>query len=104
MSLVAEKCVPTHGKLENAEAKTLCMSLNGWEIDGIHLVKKMKFKDFVAALAYINQLGALAEEQGHHPDIAFGWGYATIRLTTHDAGGLTRNDFIVAAKIDALGE
>jgi 4a-hydroxytetrahydrobiopterin dehydratase len=105
MNLAAEKCVPCvkgEGKLDIREAEDMLTDLDNWVIEGSHLVRRLKFKNFMAALDWVNRAGAIAEEQGHHPDITFGWGYVEIRLTTHDAGGLTRNDFILAAKLDGI--
>ena len=82
---------------------SLARQLRDWEIvDGHHLRKKFKFADFRSALGFVNQVGEIAEAEGHHPDIVLGWGRAEITLWTHAAGGLTENDFIVAAKIDRL--
>ena len=76
-----------------------------WELtDGTTWIRRsFKFGDFAAALDFVNKVGALAEQEGHHPDISFGWGYADISLQTHKIKGLHENDFILAAKIDALG-
>ena len=106
MDLASEQCVAYktgEGKLSTDEVIALLDSLNDWLYDGGNLVKSVKFANFMDALAYINRIAPIAEEQDHHPDIGFGWGYATIRLSTHSAGGVSRNDFITAAKIDALG-
>ncbi len=105
MTLAQENCVPCTtgtGKLSAEEITSLLTTLNGWVVDGINLSKRLKFVNFVEALAYVNTLGELAEAANHHPDILFGWGYVTVNLTTHDAGGITRNDFIMAAKIDGI--
>ncbi len=105
MSLAQEKCVPCvkgEGKLDVREAEDLLKNLPNWVIEQSNLVRRINFKNFVEALAYVNKLGELAEKEGHHPDIRFGWGYVELELTTHDAGGITRNDFIMAAKIDTL--
>jgi 4a-hydroxytetrahydrobiopterin dehydratase len=67
-----------------------------------HLVRTYKFPDFKSALAFVNRVGALAEEQGHHPDILLEWGKVEITIWTHAADGLTESDFILAAKIDGL--
>jgi 4a-hydroxytetrahydrobiopterin dehydratase len=67
-----------------------------------HIVRTYKFPDFKSALAFVNRVGALAEEQGHHPDILLSWGKVEITTWTHAAGGLTESDFILAAKIDGL--
>lgn len=74
-----------------------------WEIvDGHHLVCRLRFRDFAEALAFANRVGAVAEEEGHHPDLLVGYGKLEIQLWTHSVGGLTQNDFILAAKIAAL--
>jgi 4a-hydroxytetrahydrobiopterin dehydratase len=73
-----------------------------WERQGQELVKVVKRKDFAEALAYVNAVGALAEEAGHHPDIDIRWNTVTLRLSTHSAGGLTQNDLDLAGRIDAL--
>jgi len=67
-----------------------------------HLTRQFKFPDFKQALAFVNRVGELAEEQGHHPDILLAWGKAEITLWTHKIDGLTESDFIMAAKIDPL--
>lgn len=66
------------------------------------LQRKYKFKNFAQALEFTNKLGQLAEQQGHHPDIFLGWGKVSVTLMTHKAGGVTEDDFIMAAKIDKL--
>jgi len=67
-----------------------------------HLVRAYKFPDFRSALAFVNKVGEIAEEQGHHPDIVLGWGKVEITTWTHAVDGLTESDFILAAKIDRL--
>lgn len=83
------------------ELRDLSGNHGGWteDADGKALRWSGKFPDFATALAAVNQIGALAEMHNHHPDIAFGWGYVRLTLTTHDAGGLTQKDFELA---DAL--
>jgi 4a-hydroxytetrahydrobiopterin dehydratase len=77
--------------------------LDGWEVEGEHhLRKRYSFEDFRRAQDFVNRVGGLAEEQGHHPDICFGWGYAEVKIWTHKIDGLTESDFVLAAKIDAL--
>jgi 4a-hydroxytetrahydrobiopterin dehydratase len=71
-------------------------------VDEHHLVRLYKFPDFKSALDFVNRVGALAEDQGHHPDIALAWGKAEITIWTHAVNGLTESDFILAAKIDRL--
>jgi 4a-hydroxytetrahydrobiopterin dehydratase len=74
-----------------------------WERDGDTVVKVVKRRDFAEALVYVNAVGGLAEEAGHHPDIDIRWNTVTLRLTTHSAGGLTQNDLDMARRIDSLG-
>jgi 4a-hydroxytetrahydrobiopterin dehydratase len=79
--------------------------IEGWEViqDGMpKLQKRYAFDTFAAALVFVNQVSAVAEEHGHHPEITFTWGAATVRWWSHASGGLTLNDFIMAAKTDVL--
>ncbi len=77
--------------------------LKDWKVEAEHhLHKTYTFRDFREALDFVNRVGQLAEEQGHHPDICFGWGRAEITIWTHKIDGLTESDFILAAKVDAL--
>ena len=103
------KCVACRGgdpKLTDAEIAMLHEQIQGWqlkEIDGVlRLEKVFKFKDFVAALAFTNKIGAIAEEEDHHPMIILEWGRVTIQWWTHVVKGLHKNDFIMAAKTDEL--
>lgn len=102
--LSARKCTPCREgmpSLAPAVAQDLLGQLDGWAIgDGPRLRKRWSFADFASALAFVNRIGALADAEDHHPDIALGWGRVEVELWTHAAGGLTDNDFIVAAKID----
>jgi Pterin-4a-carbinolamine dehydratase len=102
--LSSKQCVPCRGgvpPLANDEIKPLLSQLEGWEvIDEHHLRKVYRFSNFREALAFVNKIGELAEDQGHHPDICFGWGQAEITIWTHKINGLTESDFILAAKID----
>ena len=104
--LASRKCVPCHGgvpRLRGSEAEQLARQLDGWEVvEDHHLRKSFKFTNFAAALHFANRVGALSEEEGHHPDLCLGWGYAEIKIYTHAIGGLTESDFILAAKIDRL--
>jgi 4a-hydroxytetrahydrobiopterin dehydratase len=74
-----------------------------WTREGDEIVKTVTRKDFAAALAFVNEVGALAEDRQHHPDIAISWNKVTLRLSTHSAGGLTDLDMGLAGAIDALG-
>jgi len=85
------------------EIEELHTQVPEWEVRNWHeLYRKFKFKNFAEALLFVNKIGSLAESEGHHPDITFGWGYAEITTFTHAVDGLSENDFILAAKIDAL--
>lgn len=100
------ECIPCRGgvpPLRGAEITELLKELNGWDVvKEHHLLKSYKFKDFAESLTFVNRVGQLSEQQGHHPDICFGWGHAIITIWTHKIDGLTESDFILAAKIDAL--
>jgi 4a-hydroxytetrahydrobiopterin dehydratase len=76
--------------------------LDYWKVIDSKLLKRYKFANFAESLKFINKIGEIAEMHDHHPDITFGWGYAEIYLTTHDAGGLTISDIAVAKEIDAI--
>jgi 4a-hydroxytetrahydrobiopterin dehydratase len=89
--------------LQGPEIKTFLSQLDGWQvINEHHLQKSYSFPDFRASLEFVNLLGELAESQGHHPDICFGWGKAEVTIWTHKIDGLTESDFVLAAKIDKL--
>ena len=103
--LAQKECVPCKGgvpPLRGEELKTLAGKLDGgWRVvEEHHLEKEYAFRDFAEALAFTNRVGALAEEQGHHPDIHLAWGKVRITIGTHKIDGLSRSDFVLAAKID----
>ena len=102
--LASKECVPCRGgvpPMQGDEIKKFVEQLDGWEvIEEHHLRKVFEFKDFREALDFVNRIGELAEEQGHHPDISFGWGRDEVTIWTHKIDGLTESDFILAAKID----
>ena len=104
--LASRECVPCRGgvpPLTRDQIVPLLKELKGWEVVGEHHLKKvLKFANFREAQEFVNRVGNLAEEQGHHPDICFGWGRAEITIWTHKIDGLTESDFILAAKIDQL--
>jgi 4a-hydroxytetrahydrobiopterin dehydratase len=104
--LASRQCVPCRGgvpPLQHEAITDLLGQLDGWEVvDQHHLKKNYRFANFREALAFVNRVGDLAEEQGHHPDICFGWGNAEISIWTHKIDGLTESDFVLAAKIDQL--
>jgi 4a-hydroxytetrahydrobiopterin dehydratase len=104
--LAGEKCVPCRGgvpPLKGNDLLELARNLGGgWQVvKEHHLEKEFRFPDFAKALAFTNTIGAIAEEQGHHPDILLGWGKVRVTIWTHAIEGLTRSDFVLAAKIDA---
>jgi 4a-hydroxytetrahydrobiopterin dehydratase len=105
-NLAEKKCVPCRGgvpPLKGEELRKLARQVEGWEVANEHHVKKaFTFPDFRSALTFVNKVGELAEEQGHHPDIYLAWGKAEITIWTHKIDGLTESDFILAAKIDKL--
>lgn len=106
--LASRTCTPCRGgvpPLTEQEALGYLPDAPGWELrdDGKRIERTFKFRNFKQALDFVNQAGALAEAEGHHPDICFGWGYASVSLHTHKIGGLHENDFIMAAKINQLG-
>lgn len=104
--LTAKRCVPCHGgvpALTHEEMIPLLDQLRGWEVvHNHHLTKSLSFPDFVSALAFVNSVGELAEDEGHHPDLYLSWGKVGIEIWTHKVDGLTESDFILAAKIDEL--
>ncbi len=107
MALNEEKCVPCRGgvpALEGDALRALELELDPrWRVvDGHHLEREYAFPDFASALVFTNRVGAVAEEEGHHPDFALSWGKVKITIWTHKIDGLTRSDFILAAKIDGI--
>ena len=107
--LLDKKCVPCEGgvipfdisEIHKYQKKVDGQSLN--ENEKIFFLEKdFKFKNFVESQNFVNNVGKISEEEGHHPDIIFGWGYAKIKITTHAIKGLSENDFILAAKIDKI--
>jgi 4a-hydroxytetrahydrobiopterin dehydratase len=104
--LASKKCVPCKGGVPPLKGQALAdlqVSLGGgWEVvDGHHLSKRYAFDDFAGALVFTNRVGAIAEAEGHHPDIYLAWGQVGVMIWTHAIDGLTESDFILAAKIDA---
>ena len=104
--LASRECVPCRGgvpPLKGEQLQKLSGELSEWSVVSEHHLRKVfKLRDFGEALAFVNRVGGLAEEQGHHPDICFGWGRVEITIWTHKIDGLTESDFILAAKIDRL--
>lgn len=104
MPLADRECIPCKGgvpPLTDAQIQPLLAELSGWRtVNNHHLQKDYTFPDFKQALEFVNRAGAVAEEQGHHPDILLSWGRVGVTIYTHKIGGLTESDFILAAKID----
>ncbi|MGH7775644.1 MAG: 4a-hydroxytetrahydrobiopterin dehydratase [Candidatus Dormibacterales bacterium] len=103
--LASRRCEPCERgtpPLPAARAAELAAQVPEWQIveDGRALARIFRFEDFVSAVQFVNRLTPIAEGEGHHPDLEVGWGRVRVRVSTHAAGGLTDNDFILAAKID----
>jgi 4a-hydroxytetrahydrobiopterin dehydratase len=105
MRLTHKKCVPCESgtpSLNPAEVKKYLDQLKSWQTDDKKIWKDYKFKDFIATMGFVNKVALLAQEEGHHPDMVISYAKAKIELWTHAVGGLSENDFILAAKIDEL--
>ena len=106
MSLAEKQCVPCRGgvpPLRGEELQNLKSQVSGWDvIREHHLSKTYTFPDFQKALDFVNRVGAIAEQQGHHPDLHLSWGKVQIETWTHKIDGLTESDFILASKIDRV--
>ncbi len=104
--LASKTCKPCRGEvppLAGKELEALAKQVPQWKVvDGHHITRAFTFPDFQQALAFVNKAGAIAEEQGHHPDILLSWGKAEVTTWTHKINGLSESDFILAAKIDKL--
>ena len=105
-----KKCVSCDGStppFETSEIHKYLKKVDGWSVKedskkNYYLEKEFKFKNFIESQKFVNNVGSIAELEGHHPDIHFGWGYAKIKIFTHAIKGLAESDFILAAKIDQL--
>ncbi len=103
--LASRACVPCEGGVEPlkpARVAELLKQLDGWDAREGEISKLYRFPNFADALAFANAIGAMAEREGHHPDLEITWGACRVRYSTHAIGGLSDNDFICAAKVDAL--
>ena len=104
--LANKTCVPCKGDtlpLQSDEIESLRRQIPEWEIvEDHHLKRTFRFKNFKEALRFVNEVGGIAEEQGHHPDIGFGWGFAEVTVWTHKINGLTESDFVFAAKVERI--
>ena len=108
--LYEKKCVPCEGNtppFDYSEIIKYSKQVDGWEVKQndqkkYYLEKNFKFKNFLTSQNFVNLVGNIAEKEGHHPDINFGWGYVRIKIYTHAINGLSENDFILSAKIDKI--
>ena len=108
--LADKKCIPCEGGIPGfniTEIHKYLKMVDGWEVKAdqdkiYYLIKEFKFNNFLESQKFINKVGEIAELEGHHPDIWFGWGYAKIKIFTHAINGLAESDFILAAKIDKI--
>ena len=108
--LSEKKCIPCEGNtsaFDYSEIHKYLKKINDWEVKtndqkNNYLEKNFKTKNFLSSQKFVNLVGVIAEKEGHHPDINFGWGYAKIKIYTHAIKGLSENDFILAAKIDNI--
>jgi 4a-hydroxytetrahydrobiopterin dehydratase len=105
-NLADKRCQPCQGgvpPLSSDDISRLLVDLNDWTtIENHHLTKTYKFPNFALALGFVNRIGELADEQGHHPDLYLAWGKVRVDIWTHKIDGLTESDFVLAAKIDRL--
>ncbi len=110
--LLKKKCEPCEGGVipfDISEIHKFQKKVDGWDVvknvKKIYILeKKFTFKNFLESQKFVNEVGRISEEEGHHPEILFGWGYATVQITTHAIEGLSENDFILAAKIDQIND
>ena len=111
MSDLANKnCVPCEGGIppfDKSEIHKYLKKIDGWNVKNnkeksFFLMKEFKFENFVESQNFVNKVSSISEEEGHHPDITFGWGYCSIKIFTHSIKGLAESDFILAAKIDKI--
>lgn len=107
MTLAKKRCVPCEGDVEKFSSQKIqdyLKHVDGWSEEGEKLKKTFKFKDFIQAMGFLNQVAIIAEVEGHHPDFCVHYNTVDFIVWTHAIGGLSENDFILAAKLDALLE
>ena len=108
--LADKKCIPCEGGIpsfDKTEIHKYLKKVDGWDVKNdkdeiYYLIKEFKFKNFLESQNFVNKVGEIAEKEGHHPDIWFGWGYAKIKIFTHAIKGLHESDFVLAAKVDRI--
>ena len=109
--LADKKCIPCEGGIPSfnlEEIHKYLKKVDGWDVESVdekdyYIIKNFKFNSFLESQSFVNKVGEIAEQEGHHPDIWFGWGYAKIKIQTHAINGLHESDFVLAAKIDRIG-
>ena len=109
--LADKKCIPCEGGIPSfnlEEIHKYLKKVDGWDVESVneknyYIIKNFKFNNFLESQSFINKVGEIAEQESHHPDIWFGWGYAKIKIQTHAINGLHESDFVLAAKIDRIG-
>lgn len=109
MGLAEQHCEPCEGLSEaisQADARARLLTIDSWDLsdDATSISRRWQFKNYALALEFVKKASIIAEAEGHHPDITFGWGYAKVELTTHAINGLSENDFIIAAKLNDISE
>ena len=107
MTMESKTCTPCRGgipPLNLQQAQAMIVEAPGWTLieNGTRLRRDYAFNDFASAMQFANKVGVLSEQEGHHPDIRVGWGYCHVEFQTHKIKGLHENDFIMAAKVNAL--
>ena len=108
--LSKKKCIACEGNIpafDKREIHKYLKKVDGWEVktnedQSYFLIKEFSFKNFKESQNFVNKIGDIAEEENHHPDISFGWGYCNVKIYTHAIKGLAESDFILAAKIDRI--
>ena len=108
--LANKKCIPCEGGIppfDKTEIHKYLKKVDGWDVKSnqdksFFLTKQFSFKNFKDSQNFVNKIGAISEEENHHPDISFGWGYCKVKIFTHAIKGLAESDFILAAKIDKI--
>ena len=108
--LADKKCIPCEGGIPSFDLKEIhkyLKKVDGWDVKSddnktYYLLKEFKFENFRESQKFVNDVGNIAENEAHHPDIWFGWGYAKVKIFTHAINGLHESDFVLAAKIDKL--
>ena len=109
--LADKKCIPCEGGIPSfnlEEIHKYLKKVDGWDVESVdekdyYIIKNFKFNNFLESQSFVNKVGEIAEQEGHHPDIWFGWGYAKIKIQTHAINGLHESDFVLASKIGRTG-